>query len=97
MEAKILNCVKNGNHLVNCDDDGFCNSCGYQDQVYFYEIHVIGKNSFSTSIVVNNQLDDDDIIMEAINQDKIESEDIHFIDYIEELSYREWNNYFNFK
>jgi len=24
-------CVKSGQHLKSCDDDGFCNNCGFQD------------------------------------------------------------------
>lgn len=24
-------CVASGNHLSDCDEDGYCNGCGYQD------------------------------------------------------------------
>jgi len=24
-------CLASGNHLKDCDDDGYCNACGYQD------------------------------------------------------------------
>jgi hypothetical protein len=32
METKLLECIENGTHLVNCDNDGFCNVCGFQDE-----------------------------------------------------------------
>ena len=28
---RLTDCIKNGMHLTDCDDDGFCNHCGYQD------------------------------------------------------------------
>lgn len=31
----LKNCIENGTHLRNCDDDGFCNFCGHQDQPLF--------------------------------------------------------------
>jgi hypothetical protein len=27
----LKDCIKSGLHLSSCDDDGFCNHCGYQD------------------------------------------------------------------
>lgn len=28
---KLSECIKSGLHLTDCDNDGFCNHCGYQD------------------------------------------------------------------
>jgi len=66
-----------------------------QDSIMFYEIHVCGKNAFSTSIVSVGELDDDDIIMLGYEQDKLEGDDCHHIDYINELTFDEWNTQFN--
>jgi len=27
----IRSCIANGKHLTSCDDDGYCNHCGYQE------------------------------------------------------------------
>jgi len=67
-----------------------------QEQIFCYEIHVTGKNSFSTSIVSIGELDDSDVIMKAYEQDKLEGDDCHYIDYIQELSFEEWDTHFNF-
>jgi hypothetical protein len=90
-------CIKSGLHLTNCDADGFCNHCGYQDEGFYYEIHVTGKESFSTTIISDVELDDDDIIMKAYEEDKLEGDDCHYIDYINELSFDEWDKHFNIK
>lgn len=63
---------------------------------YYYEIHVTGKEGFSTSIVSETELDESDIIMVAYEQDKLEGDDCHYVDYIEELTFEEWNEHFNF-
>lgn len=26
-----IDCMVSGDHLMDCDDDGFCNLCGFQD------------------------------------------------------------------
>lgn len=95
MEQKVIECLRNRTHLTSCDDDGFCNVCGHQENYHFYEIHVIGKNGFST-VVITTEETDDDLIMLAIEQDKIESADIHYIDYIQEIEFEEWDAHFNF-
>lgn len=64
---------------------------------YYYEIHVTGKESFSTSVISNKKLDDDEIIMLGYEQNKLEGDDRYYVDYIEELTFKEWNTYFNFK
>lgn len=28
---EIIDCIESGDHLKNCDDDGFCDKCGYQE------------------------------------------------------------------
>jgi len=63
---------------------------------FYYEIHVCGKNGFSTSMVVDQPLDDDDVILEAYNLDKLEGDDCHHVDYVNELTFEEWNTHFNF-
>lgn len=30
-EDVIKECIEDGLHLTDCDDDGYCNYCGYQD------------------------------------------------------------------
>jgi hypothetical protein len=62
----------------------------------YYEIRVNGKNSFSTSVVSDKELDDDEVILLGYEQDKLEGDDCYYIDYIKELTFEEWNNHFNF-
>ena len=31
MYGSAKDCVKDGNHLTSCDEDGYCNLCGYQE------------------------------------------------------------------
>jgi len=63
---------------------------------FYYEIHVTGKNGFSTSIITDCQMDDDDIILAAYENDILSGDDFHYIDYIEELSFEDWDEHFNF-
>lgn len=94
---KLQDCIKSGQHLNSCDNDGFCNNCGHQENMFFYEIHVVGKNGFSTSIITEFEMDDDDIIIACYENDVLSGDDHLYIDYIQELSYDEWNTHFNFK
>jgi hypothetical protein len=32
MSYEALECVEHGTHLTDCDDDGFCNTCGQQEK-----------------------------------------------------------------
>jgi hypothetical protein len=41
-------------------------------------------------------MDDDDIILAAYENDILSGDDFHYIDYIEELSFEDWDEYFNF-
>lgn len=61
----------------------------------YYEIHVTGKNSFSTCVISDKELDDDEVIMLGYEQDKLEDDDCHYVDYVQELTYDEWNEWFN--
>jgi|GEM_PF-3183384 hypothetical protein len=67
---------------------------------YYYEVHVCGKNGFSTCVISNDKLDvdanDDEIILLGYAQDKLEGDDCHYVDYIEELTYDEYKEYFVF-
>lgn len=63
---------------------------------YYYEIHVTGKNGFSTTVMTEIQMDDDDVILAAYENDVLHGDDYFYIDYIQELSYEDWNEYFNF-
>ena len=38
LEESLKECVEKGTHLKDCDNDGFCNHCGYQDNVYLIEM-----------------------------------------------------------
>jgi len=69
----------------------------YPSLLYYYEIHVCGKNGFSTTVSSNYELDDDDVVMLGYEQDKLHGDDCHFIDYVQELDYTEWDKHFNFK
>lgn len=31
MYGDLASCIDNGTHLIDTDDDGFCNACGYQE------------------------------------------------------------------
>ena len=62
----------------------------------YYEIHVTGKNGFSTSIITDMPMDDDDIILAAYENDVLHGDDHYFIDYIQELTFEEWDTHFNF-
>ena len=63
---------------------------------FYYEIHVVGKNGFSTSIVSDIELDEEEVIMKAYEDGKLHGNDCHNIDYVDELSFDEWNTHFNF-
>jgi hypothetical protein len=63
---------------------------------FYYEIHVTGKNSFSTSIATDTEMDDDEIILKAYEEDKLEDDDCHHVDYVNQLTYEEWDEQFNF-
>lgn len=67
---------------------------------YFYEIHVCGKNGFSTVVISDIEYDaeanEDEIILLGYEQDRLEGEDCHYIDYIQELTEDEYNEHFNF-
>lgn len=62
----------------------------------YYEIHVTGKNGFSTSVISNKELDDDEVVLLGYEQDKLEGDDCHYVDYVQELTFDEWNEWFNF-
>ncbi len=64
---------------------------------YYYEIHVTGKNGFSTSIITDMSMDEEDIILKAYEDDILHGDDCHHVDYVQELTYEEWNEWFNFK
>lgn len=31
--GELKDCIMSNQHLTDCDDDGFCNHCGYQDNI----------------------------------------------------------------
>ena len=63
---------------------------------YYYEIHVVGKNGFSTAIITDIPMDDDGVILAAYENDILHADDCHYVDYVNELSFKEWNENFNF-
>jgi hypothetical protein len=63
---------------------------------FYYEIHITGKNGFSTSIITDVEMDDDEIILKAYADDILSGNDCHYVDYINKLDYEEWNEHFNF-
>ena len=85
--------------LTNLSDDIIINSLSDENQAkikHYYEIHVVGKNGFSTTVSSIHHLEDDDVIMLAYEEDKLEGDDCHYVDYVKELSYEEWDIHFNF-
>ena len=64
--------------------------------MYYYEIHVVGKNGFSTTVQSEVELDEEQAIMLAYEEDKLSGDDCHYVDYVEELSFEDWNEHFNF-
>jgi hypothetical protein len=64
--------------------------------MFYYEIHVTGKNGFSTCVISDFEMDDDDIILLAYENDILHDDDCHYIDYINELTFEEWDTHFNF-
>ena len=76
--------------------DDYINVTVNKENNYYYEIHVTGKGSFSTVVISNIELDDSDVILLGYEQDKLEDDDCHHIDYINELSFDEWDMHFNF-
>lgn len=68
----------------------------YPNLLYYYEIHVCGKNGFSTTVSSRDELDDDEVVMLAYEEDKLHGDDCHHVDYVQELDYSEWNEQFNF-
>jgi hypothetical protein len=93
--------------LKNCelsDDFQFCGVYSIPElddsinQYYYYEIHVIGKNGFSTCLVTKNEydidIDSDSILEEAIENKLIDSDDYQYCDYIEELDEKEYEEMF---
>ena len=66
------------------------------DKKFYYEIHVVGKNGFSTSIVTDIEMDDDEVILKAYEEDKLHDDDCYYIDYVDELTFEEWDKQFNF-
>lgn len=32
-KALVTACTEDGTHLIECDNDGFCMSCGYQETI----------------------------------------------------------------
>lgn len=71
---------------INCDED----------EKFYYEIHVIGKNGFSTSVVSDTELEEEAVILLAYEEDKLHGDDCHYVDYVQELDYDDWNENFNF-
>jgi len=68
----------------------------FEVDAYFYEIHISGKNEFSTTVISSIELEDDEVILLGYNQDKLVGDDCHFIDYIRQLDFDEWDTHFNF-
>lgn len=63
---------------------------------FYYEIYVVGKNGFSTVIISDKELDDDDVIKVAYQEGKLEGDDYHYVGYVEEIDEDDYNERFNF-
>ena len=63
---------------------------------FYYEIHITGKNGFSTTVISTDELDDDEVILKAYADDILSGDDCHHVDYVQLLSYSDWDTHFNF-
>lgn len=63
----------------------------------YYEVHVKhGKEGYSFAVIMPYETDEQPIIDMAIEQDLFNDEDDYlYIDYIDELTFDEWNTHFN--
>ena len=87
--AEILKTLSNSYVYASLRD-------GTQKGFRYYEIHVTGKNGFSTSLITDFPMDDDDIILKAYEDDILHGDDCHHVDYIQELTFEEWEMHFKF-
>ena len=107
LEKQIISDANNGDTTVlheilkSLSIEMVYNSLGDKEQeslVTYYEIHVGGVESYSTSIKCNYPLMcDEDIVNLAIELDVIDCHDARDVDYTNELSFDEWNTHFNFE
>tara|TARA_R110000851_G_scaffold28466_1_gene79305 strand:+ start:1566 stop:1931 length:366 start_codon:yes stop_codon:yes gene_type:complete len=113
LELQILEDGKNGDTTVlaellsNIGDRVIFNCLGDEKQLelqekyphlrYYYEVHINGNNGFSTCVISSDELDDDEVILLGYEQDKLEGDDCHHIDYVQELGYEDWDLHFNIK
>lgn len=83
------------------DDELIYGSLGEENQAKltsYYEIHVCGDGSYSTSIKTKYPLfSTDDIINLAVEKGILDYIDAAYVDYVEELTFDEWNTHFNNK
>jgi len=91
--AELLSLV--GDKLIydSLDDEN-------QDKVKSYhEIHVKhGKEGYSFAVIVPYDMEEQRIIDIAIEQDLFSEEDDNlYVDYVDELTFDEWNLHFNFQ
>lgn len=106
LEKQIISDANNGDTTVlsellgNLSDEVIYNSLSDTEQaklVTYYEIHVCGAESYSTSIKCDFPLfSDDEIVNLAIDKGIIDYIDASLVDYVNELTFDEWNEWFNF-
>lgn len=63
----------------------------------FYDVHVFvsRKNGFSVPVKIENaieHLDDDTVILEAVNQGVLDADDAKMVDYVEEITELDYND-----
>jgi uncharacterized protein YfkK (UPF0435 family) len=63
----------------------------------FYDVHVFvsRKNGFSVPVKIENaieHLDDDAVILEAVNQGVLDADDAKMVDYVEEITELDYND-----
>jgi hypothetical protein len=72
----LQECLENGNHLENVDDDGYCDYCGSQESRFTVTEHPFGgmvvldnlKNKF---VVVEDFSDNELYLMEEKEMEKL--------------------------
>ena len=63
--------------------------------LFYYQVGVTGKESFSCGVTSEVALDDDEVVLKAYEDDKMHGDDCHHVSYVEELTEEEYNDLYN--
>lgn len=105
LELQIIADANQGDTTVLADllsrlpDDVIYNALGDREQMSlktYYELHLVIDGGYSTTVITDFPMDDDEIILKCYEDDILHGDDHLYIDYIQELSFEEWDEHFNF-